>query len=322
MLPFDPKKPLYGFTARFPHAKRRIHVFTDERFVYFRPKNAPEDWWGTTMESVSRFKEFLFMRNRWHRGEQLRIPEYAVWRVFFLPDPRPMETRLWQIARCSEGGYVAPVGHPQNLEGAYFRSTEKIGASLIRTSTADLREQFKREWRNPRSDVRAALDWPDLPPEERQWRSIVWQCGGRDEVESVAHAACIMEVKEGWQNGQSLRLGISVFNPSICPRGVVLGAEAWHSGWRASSEDRITRLFRRLEERSFAVVDYPAGARDDATFAWSSDYPLDPSYGKAEIEIQVTPPTQHERLEAALFLRGWLQINAPDLLPDWFPDAA
>ncbi len=318
MLPFDPKKPLYGFTARFPHAKRRIHVFADDGFAYFRPKNAPDDWWGTTMQSVSQFREFLSTRNRWRRGRQLRIPEYAVWRVFFLRDPRSTETRLWQIARCSSGGYVIPVGHPKELDGAFFCSSEKVGLSSIRTSTAQLRAQFEREWNNPDSDVRAALDWCDLSYEERQWRSIVWQRGGRDELERVARAACILEMEDGWQDGQSLRLGISVYHHSISPNGVSMSAQAWHSGWRASSEHRITRVFSRLQERSQAVVDYPTGARDDAIFAWSPDDPLDPSYVKADIEIQIEPPTQHERLEAALFLRNWLAQNALDLLDDWF----
>lgn len=318
MLPFDPKKPMFGFTARFPHAKRRIHVFADERFAFFRPKNAPADWWGTTTENLTRFKEFLLSGKKWRRGDQLQISEYDVWRVFFLPDPRPAETRLWQIAWFCDGGHAIPVGHPKGLEGAYFRCKEEIGVSLIRAPTAQLRQQFEREWRDPLSDVRAALDWCDLSAEERQWRSIVWLCGGRDELERVARAACVLEMEDGWQQGQSLRLGISVYNSSIRSTGVVMGAEAWHSGWRASSEDRVTHIFRRLEERNQAIVDYPAGSRDEENFAWSPDHSPDSSYCKAEIEIEIAPPTQHERLEAALFLRNWLRQNAPDLLNDWF----
>lgn len=319
VLPFDPKKPLFGFVARFPHAKRRFQVFTDDRFVYFRPKHAPDDWWGTSVGNMARFKEFLSLHSRWRKGNQLRFPEYGVWRVFFLPDPRPTETRMWQIARSSGGGYVLPVGHPRELDGAFFCSREKVGVSLIRTSTAQLRAQFEQEWNNPDSDVRAALDWCDLSYEERQWRSVVWQRGERDELERVARAACLLEVEERCQDGQSLRLGISLFHSSICPNGVVLGAEAWHSGWRASTDDRITRVFSRLQKCSQAIVDYPTGARDDVALAWSLDYPMDPNHGTANIEIQIKPPTHHERLEAALFLRDWLGQNAPDLLPDWFP---
>ncbi len=321
MLPFDPKKPLYGFTARFPHAKRRIHVFADDRFVYFRPKNAPEDWWGTSSTSVAQFKESLLTSKRVSRQRQPQIIEREVLRVFFLPDPRPEQSRLWQIAWRPSGGYVLPVGHPRQLIGAYFRSQPRTSLSMLRASTADLREQFEREWHDPLSDVRAALDWCDLSYEERQWRSIVWQRGGRDELERVARAACIMEMEDGWQDGQSLRLGILVYHPSICSTGVIIGAEAWHSGWRASSRHRVTRLFSRLQERNQAVVDYPAGARLDKNLAWSLDYPINPSYGKAEIEIEINPLTQHERLESALFLRNWLSRHAPDLLFDWFPNA-
>jgi len=319
MLPFDPKKPLFGFSARFPHAKRRIHLFVDERFVYFRPKNAAPDWWGVGTRNVFGFGTSVSAAQKWHELVRVRLHKNSFLRLFYLPDPRQGETRLWQIAWRSGGGYVLPIGSSKEVEPAYFLNEAKLNVSLIRASTAYLLGQFESQWCDPNSDVRAALDCCDLSRDEREWRSIVWIRGERDELERVARAACILEMESGWQQGQSLRLSVWVNNLSVISNSVTLGAEAWHSGWRASSNHRVGRLFSRLQGRSFARVTSPIGARDDWNMAWAHDYPLPPIFRNAFIEIEIVPPTQHERLEAALFLRDWLSENVPDLLPDWFP---
>lgn len=316
MLPFDPKKPLYGFTARFPHAKRQIHVFADERFVYFRPKNAPDDWWGVVMQNTIGMGTPA--APMWECYGLARPHKKSFFRLFYLYDPRQEETRQWQIAWRPGGGYVIPVGGAREVEPAFFRSEAKCGWSLIRASTADLGEQFQREWHDPHADVRAALDWCDLSRNERQWRSIVWSYGGRDELELVAHAGCVIETE--WQQSRFLTLCISAYDFFNSPssKGLFISAEALGGVCYGSSPHRLQRLFSCLRKRNFGGVAFPDGARDEWNLPWAQDRPPRPLYGRANIAIRIEPPTQHERLEAALFLRNWLAQNALDLLDDWF----
>jgi len=319
MLPFDPKKPLFGFTARFPHAKRRIHLFMDERFVYFRPKNAPEDWWGVMAKRVRFVRGIPKISSSTEWKEQ--VIEHGFLRVFFLPDPRDGETRLWQIVWRPEDGYVIPVGHSDELEGAFFFSQTKTSASLTKASTLELQRLFAHEWNNPHSDVRAALSWCDLSYEERQWRSIAWERGGRKELETVARAACVCETE--WHHGNTLYLSIGAGRRFEGPRssfaGVTIIAAVAAIQWRPAPDSRLSRLFARLKERNEGFYDFPIGARDNWRLPWIYTTPKTSRWRKAIVQFKIEPPTSHERLEAALFLRDWLGQNAPDLLADWFP---
>lgn len=94
MLPFDPKKPLYGFTTRFPHAKRRIHLFVDEeeRCLLFHPKNAAGDWWG------SLWPHSLYSRaeNRQFSQIQQEIQQGHFFRVLMFDDETSKRTfKVW-----------------------------------------------------------------------------------------------------------------------------------------------------------------------------------------------------------------------------------
>ena len=130
--------------------------FADDPFIYLRPKHAPEDWLGAVFY-------FGQLGAGFERHVIYDVNEGHFWRVFHLPDPRLGEERIWRVAWRPDYGYVIPVGHAEELSGAFFWP-QKIGlkVNLWRTPTSVLQEHFRREWNDPTSDVREALAWCDI----------------------------------------------------------------------------------------------------------------------------------------------------------------
>lgn len=311
MLPFDPKKPLFGFTARAPHAKRRLHLFADGSGVFFRPRRAPADWWGGFAEDQGYVRGAL--NNRvW--GEVTRelsslVHKGEFYRAFDLPDPR-QEQRMWRIWWHPDEAWVEPVVQQTDCNGAFFKPRPSQ-PHLWNTPTAALLEQFSIEWNDDASDVRAALPWCDLSFEERQARAIRWERGNWKLLREVIEAALRVApgknepakfaryVSASWFGQESLKLA---------------------SPWTKFDSDAalIPPLLSVLEMQFRSYYNLPEGARNNWNFPWDEK---DENRG-TQIWLEVAPPTAHERLEAALFLRDWLSQNAPDLLNDWFPDAS
>ncbi len=318
MLPFDPKKPLFGFTARFPHAKRRIQVFTDERFIFFRPKNAPSDWWGAFVS----WGNYLIETKQWARVERearalLRHGHYC--RVLHLPDPREGETRMWRVLWRPERGNATPVGHSDELQGTFFWPVP-LERSLWKTGTDELLTHFRREWHDLRSDVRAALPWCDWSPEERETRAIRWIRGDLETLQKLVRVGVqLLPVWDGlpeWDTQNS-----RVFSLSWGEEGQRVGTDL---PLMISDEARVQwrELRFRIEWNNLAAYDFPNGSRADWITPWIKDTPGRSSRRSVCFWLDIPKlSSEHERLEASLFLRDWLQQNAPDLLSDWFPDA-
>ncbi|RYD94905.1 MAG: hypothetical protein EOP54_16715 [Sphingobacteriales bacterium] len=244
--------------------------------------------------------------------------EELFFRVFVLPDPRAGENRLWQIwwhARC---GYVFSVNNSSRIDGAFFLRDSRSTLSLTRASTANLRSQFEKEWSDPLSNARTALSWCDMSDDERSWRYIRWEKGGREEVERVTRIACIAE--SGWNQDSSIRLLIRVFphSPTRQENGLIISAST--SQFEFTDESRLHRVFERVRERNQGFYDEPMERCNDSLLSWN--YPLYLSLSQEQVTSiysRIALPTQHERMEATLVLRDWLAKNAADLMGDWFP---
>ena len=177
MLPFDPKKPLFGFTARFPHAKRRIQVFTDERFIFFRPKNAPSDWWGAFVS----WGNYLIETKQWARVERearalLRHGHYC--RVLHLPDPREGETRMWRVLWRPERGNATPVGHSDELQGTFFWPVP-LERSLWNGTTCEVtcERRFPGATGRPKNGKRARFaGFEEIWKRYKSWCASVCNC--------------------------------------------------------------------------------------------------------------------------------------------------
>lgn len=324
MLPFDPKKPLYGLTARFPHAKRRIHLFADGGHIYFRPKNAPDDWVGVLIDEphlqqhIKQHQHFSHIRKRVSN----LMASTQFFRVFWLPDPRQGEKQAWQILWNPELVYVIPIGQAKGFQGAFCwprKSQNKFNFWKIHTEA--LQHHFEVEWNDPQSDVRAALPWCDLAPApigmERNWRAIKWLRGGRTELETILRAAHICEKSWPEESTLFLNLHFPALKQQVLNRRVFCS----HFSWEIDPQNRLTRIATRLCEQNCGVYNLPDGNRSGWHHLWRQGKTPGDLYKQTNIAIIIEPPTHHERMEAALLLRDWLRENAPDLLADWFPKA-
>jgi len=312
MLPFDPKKPLYGFTARFPHAARRVHLFLDETGVFFRPKNAPRDWWGSFGDAGTGMISSAKKR-RWQRVSDEIIPLIRrghYYRIFDLPDPRLDESnaaRVWRIWWRPDESWVEPLGQAKGYTGAFFWPRPSR-LHLRKASDAEIVRHFEREWNNPQSDVRAALPWCDWTMEERSRRAIRWQNGSEDGLRQIVEAA--INVAGQRFPAQSRFAVVAMW----------LNHWAMEFGFFPPHQEDIYRLMkpllRHLEKCFRSWCDLPNGDRMHWGFPWNNE---DRFSANRRLWFGPEERSAHERLEAALFLRDWLGQNAPDLLADWFP---
>lgn len=312
MLPFDPKKPLFGFTAKFPHAKRQIHLFLDETGVFFRPKNAPPDWWGSFGDEGTGLISSAKQR-RWHRVLDEIIPSIRrghYYRIFDLPDPRSDESnasRVWRIWWRPDESWAEPLGHAKDLTGAFFWSRPSR-LHLRKAADTEILRHFEREWNDPHSDVRAALPWCDWTSKERSRRAIFWQNGSEEELTQILRAAVEVAAQ---RFPDEFDFNVSMVWRRHQPMSI-LHSPSGHEG----IYELMRPLWRRLETRFQSWCDFPNGDRIRWGFPWNDD-----DYFPAVRRLPFNPErySAHERLEAALFLRDWLSQNAPDLLADWFP---
>ena len=323
MLPFDPKKPLYSFTASIENVSETVDLFVDDRFLYFRPKNFAPDWRGAFWTNYSVPKDKATVRSKQEEKYQKWLQKGQFFRVFLLPDPIVGENRMWEVWWNSKYGFALPTNYPmepefssRRREGSFFFCEPNENLSLVNTPTIDLCAHFQKEWNVPRSDVRAALLWCDLSVEERRWRAVEWERGGREEIEQVTRAACTVETE--WAHDRPLMFTFIFLSWYREERGSLeIRVENFKDKWQPDRISRLRRLFDRLEQRNSGI--YNLLTARGRGWINSQGHPNAPIGATPRFHYDVAPPTQHERIEAALFLRDWLRENAPDLLPEWFP---
>lgn len=333
MLPFDPKKPVYDAELRFLHANRHLHFFEDEEnlCLLLRPTNAPEDWVGAFLADRS----IYYLLNHWKSDVQMHIQAYIrekpLFRVFHLPDPREEEKCIWRILWRPDFAYAFPVGRPflyqvipsppMALKGAFFWP-RPLGFpfSFWKTPTQRIQQHFEQEWSDASSDVRAALLVCDLTDTERLWWSVNWRCGGPQELEEIMRIA--FKCEANWPTNGTLSVAWH-FTSTAAPklnRAILITPTDEVYRWNLLDDHpdhRLSRLAKRLSQRNQGFIQ-PFSPRFYWDNNWKPGAPIGNPYVTTNRQIQVEPPTQHERMEAALLLRDWLRENAPDLLSDWF----
>ncbi len=306
MLPFDPRKPLFGFKARAPHARRRIHLFADKTGVFFRPRTAPADWWGGFADE--RITRRAIRRKWWARvvaGLSQPIAKSHFYRVFDVSAP-DASGRTWRIWWRPDESWLEPLDQKHGQLGAFLRPRPSQ-FHLWRTPTATLKEHFLKEWADAGSDARDAMGWCDLNMEERQSRALRWAEGDLATLRQLLEAAMKAAV---WDEPPKSTRSLSAV--WLHKRAMQLDI-TWQSS--PAFQTLLPPLVPVIEARFRSFYDLPDKARLNWGFPWFQE----DVHCNFDVCLQVAEPTAHERLEAALFLREWLRQNAPDLLPDWFP---
>ncbi len=148
---------------------------------------------------------------------------------------------------------------------------------------------FEQEVNDPSSDVRFALDWSRLSPFEQNKRAMNFLNGSWDELRDVVRSIAIIE---------------EIFR--VTP-GVAYNEGFYYGGGMGHSNDFGSKINSRLRVWCPCI---------DAYFAPSLNTQLHTQHkctqeNRGLLQIALSPPTQHERLEAALFLRDWAQGKIP-----------
>lgn len=156
---------------------------------------------------------------------------------------------------------------------------------------------FEQELANPASDVRFALQWSYLSGDERISKAICFSNGDMYQLERVVRAIGIMEATRA----------------NLPKRWEVVFADALHFGMNSLTLFHPTSENARLRRWSHHLNRYFNPHKDEELAA---SYLCVRHFAIAHYASFVEgPPSQHERLEAALFLREWATGKiAPDEL--------
>ncbi len=285
--------PLFSLDAQISekHETNRFFVLQSGDSFYLRLQNHP-DWLaiandsGAQLLGISRSGDEEHFRFSMHRTLNGRN-----WgRVLSLFD----EGQLWRVAWMGKRSFLMRV---DSGEAVAFESSGSWTRGAWIQPGAHFERQFAREWKNPTSDVRAAKKFLESDDEMRRLWGLSWTRGGWSEMKSVLRAATIIEHELGDRVVRQLRV----------MSGGSFGSNVPQSG-------RLVRLLARLEARNVAVLPDKSRLRRLAPrpFAFERGPVLWP-----ELRVEVDEPSEHEKLEARLQLRDWLQKNAPDLMKEW-----
>ena len=278
------------------HETNRFHVLQNGDNFWLRLQNHP-DWLGVfddpgaTLLQLSRSgdnEHFEFSLQRalnersWGRALSLFDGNKQLWRV------------LWK-------GKSSFLMRPETSEAVAFQSSGQWKRGAWIQPGAHFRKQFAREWNNATFDVQSAKLYLECDDEGRRLWGLTWLHGGNwSEMKSVLRAATIIEHKFGERIVVQSRL----FAPNErCPFSS-----------NAPQSARLIRLILRLEQQNAVGFQDQSKLRHPAPrpFAFSSLPAKWP-----ELRVEVDEPSEHEKLEARLQLRDWLQTNAPDLREEW-----
>lgn len=169
----------------------------------------------------------------------------------------------------------------------------------------DVREQLKREWNTPNSYARFAWEWKQVSSEQK---AAMWQQQQRrlEEMQGLMRWVlwCLPEV---WEEADELNLFYTAHEVT----------SSWFSNWK----DRVRHPIL-TEGHSILVANW--GAELQRRFVPLHHIALlelnpDIGFSAEKYPPAVVAPTMHEKLEARLKLREWLEENAPDKIEALLP---
>ncbi|BCM92379.1 hypothetical protein IAD21_04258 [Abditibacteriota bacterium] len=170
----------------------------------------------------------------------------------------------------------------------FFISRTPWHKSPFWTTTGEcFRQRFEQEWQPPASDARDAFNYLTASPQEQYRYAVVWLHGGWEEVERVVSAAMKIEFPTTaalfqWPDSYEMRL-------------------EWQNRDGSTLSERMKNLLTVIDERN--VRDPHEGRKQKR--------------GGYEVEVSISTPSMHDKIEARLFLLDWLRKHAPQLRPDW-----
>jgi len=284
--------PLFSFEAQISekHEVNRFHVLQVGDDFWLRLEDHP-DWlgvfdnFGGQLSAIGRSGDSEHFEFSLRRALTLRN-----WgRVISLADA---DGKLWRVAWRKRRSFLL---RPDTREAVTFSSNDDWMRGAWIKDGAHFAARLKREWKNPASDVSTARDYLSATDEERRVFGIEWKRGSWEELRRVARWALLID-----HPGDERQL--------IWTRNAQPLYQVHHE------DSRLSRLWQLLSTRNVSALNLARAPSYFAPrpFSFHEGSPCIPFF-----RIEVSPPSEHERLEARLELRAWLRQNAPDLLEEW-----
>ncbi len=274
------------------------------------------EWNGEEVEVVARWVDvsrclILFFRCpqqsplTWVVGSHDYIPS-----EFGLPDgdASPIEAATSAQRHVKEAKEASSFGHTQNFDCSPFGvsgsrwlylSINGQGGSWNGpgfphdASVFHLQKSFEQEVDDPESDVRFALRWSHLSLDERISKATHFRNGDLNELSQVVRAVGISEAAR-----QNPLGSWEIYFP-----------DAWHSWTNAQVTLKFEGKNPRLRRWWHHLNRYFGPHKDEALAA--QHLCLQKFSVGIYAEFEEDPSSQHERLEAALFLRDWARDKIP-----------
>ena len=290
--------PLFSFDAQISakHEVNRFHVLQSGDDFWLRLEGHA-DWLGifdnqnAEFTGVARSGDFGHLEFLLERA----LIERQWGRAISLLDPSD-DTRFWRVLWRERKAFLM---RSDTREAVAFEArTDWMRGAWIREG-AHFARLLGREWRNPDLEVAAARAYLMGDDEARRLFGVEWKRGNYENLRAVARAALQIE-----HPGDDRELG---FIQSLQGRLWTIFPEELESG-------RLPRVWYEAFERNLPVFSGHFAERRWAPRPFAFQHC---SRQSPDIRIGIDPPSEHERLEAHLFLRDWLREHAPDLLGDW-----
>ena len=274
------------------------------------------DWNGEEVEAVARWIKtsgslLLFFRlleeaqTTWLVSSHRYTPALFSFMVGHTPESRAnsAEQRVKEAIKTSDFGHACNFDCSAfGLSGSRWVYLSADGRGGCWNGPGSMQEaaifrlqqnSFEQEMDNAESNVRFALRWSQFSKDERICRALRFQNGGLDELRTVVRAVGIAEATHQNLTGS----------------------------WTVAFKDEVA--FRTNEVTALSAASINARKRRwshhlNSYFAPHKDEVLAARYLCVELFrspqyalFEEGPPTQHERLEAALFLRDWARDKIP-----------
>lgn len=277
------------------HETNRFFVLQNGDNFWLRLQNHP-DWLAIYDDPGAQLLQLSRSGDKKHFEFSLQraLNERSWGRALSLFDA---DERLWRVLWKGKSSFLM---RAETSEAVAFESSEHWKRGAWIQPGAHFRKQFAREWSNATFDVHRAKSFLESDDEARRLWGLEWTRGGWSEMKSVLRAATIIEHK--W--GERVVVQSRLFAPN----------ERRPFSSNAPQSARLIRLILRLEKQNTVVLRDQSKLRHFAPrpFAFSSLPAKWP-----ELRVEVDEPSEHEKLEARLQLRDWLQTNEPNLLEEW-----
>ena len=299
--PLDPLlrpdfSPLFSFDEQISpnHGAERFHVLPSGDSFWLRLEGH-SDWLAIYDDPNGRLLAIRRSGDTTHLEFSLRqaLLRRAWGRTLPMEDENG---RAWRVLWKGQQSFLM---RPDSGEAAAFSARSNWTRGAWIREGAHFERLLRREWRNPASEVAATRRFLEGNVEERRLFGITWERGSYKELHAVARAGLQIE-HPGDERGLE-------FAQSVQGRGWTVFPEHLEGGrlsrvWWKALERNPPLCSGRFAQRRLAPRPFAFHPRSD---------------GHSHLIFSVDPPSQHERLEARLYLQDWLRRYAPELLNEW-----